>query len=569
MQRFRALFAPQSGPQDKAPGSDPTPGWVVLSREGRFQEAIQLCLQNVPNPLTDFTASQLLGYAYFQIGQYDQALPYLRRSVELQPSAYNSLFFLANSLLRQNSFEEAAEVFVQAHGRYPQHRAEILAHALPLLITPPMTEHKRLLIAAIEELKLGPVEGCTPDLLMRLLFFQQRDRDLLEFIRTFEGGEGGGYRLSRILSVAAAAAQSCGTYATVGERERIPHLPPSESREPTAAVTEVLSTQPYVAELHDVSVVGGSSLIFLPNGDVVSDVLADEEYGRYVNIEYDKVVVAQRLGALLVKLPAPGVKLEEAVLLSGLASNSYGHWFAEFLPKLCSFSQSDAFSGRPILVDANMPQSHYDLLRILVPNPLIEIRRGLAVHVGKLLVAPTTSFFPVELFHDHRVPPEHQSSGTVSSMRFIRDTVTRRLGAAPPQGERIFLSRRNCTWRKLVNEQEVIERLACLGFRVVFIEEFEFKEQVRIFQRAEFVVAPNGSALLNLLFCNTDVKILVLGQKAHFNWGNFNGIMRAVGYIPIFFEGDAVGDGSNKHADYHVPAEAVYDKVLAMFGDGQ
>ena len=56
--------------------------------------------------------------------------------------------------------------------------------------------------------------------------------------------------------------------------------------------------------------------------------------------------------------------------MGGFASSAYGHWFAEFIPKLRFLEQHPRFSELPIIVDEGMPQSHYDFLSLLVPNAL-------------------------------------------------------------------------------------------------------------------------------------------------------------------------------------------------------
>ena len=89
---------------------------------------------------------------------------------------------------------------------------------------------------------------------------------------------------------------------------------------------------------------------------------------------------------------------------------------------------------------------------------------------------------------------------------------------------------------------------------------------MRTFGEAEFIVAPNGSALNSLIFAATDVKTLILGQQNSFNWGGWLGPMLDLGFEPQFMEGEATESTSFKHSDYVVPADRVRAKVLAMLG---
>lgn len=65
----------------------------------------------------------------------------------------------------------------------------------------------------------------------------------------------------------------------------------------------------------------------------------------------------------------------------------------------------------------------------------------------------------------------------------------------------VYISRRNYKRRRLVNEEEVMERLAGYGIEVVYLEEHSVLEQARIFHDAQVIVAPHGAGLANLVFC--------------------------------------------------------------------
>lgn len=112
-------------------------------------------------------------------------------------------------------------------------------------------------------------------------------------------------------------------------------------------------------------------------------------------------------------------------------------------------------------------------------------------------------------------------------------------------------------WRRLLNEAEIIENLAELGFESVLIEELTIAEQIDLFRQAEWIVAPNGSALLNLIFADQEVKLLVLTQPNLFNWGTFQGPMDSLGYQSICVAGDYAMAEDQKHSDYHIPVSRI------------
>ena len=534
--------------------------WIALADERRFNEAIKLCLATIDNPKEIFLASAFLGYAYFQISNYELAVAYLESAVKKNPSDYYSIFFLARSLQMIGRNNEALGLFTTCCRNHPTHVEEILALALPLALE--IKESSESINFFNESQLWLDNKLLSPTLVAKVLFFQERDKELQEKIN-----DQAVVSFRRIYSVADWAPKSGGVFHVLGEPEPIRIVTPPENDETTIHETLVYSNIPYVAEIPDVLITSGSSLIFIENDIVLSDLLADKQYGHFASFQYDKTVVAQRCDALLVKAIQPSEWLTEGILLSGLASEHYGHWFAEFLPKLRHFERHPRFAEIPLIIDDGMPASHYDFLRALVANPLHILLRGTSLKVGTLLVAPTTTFFPVELFPNHSVPAEHQASWTVSALRYLGDKINHHFGEVNTASDRVFLSRKNSTWRRLVNEDEVIKELKSLGFRVVFLEECNFEEQVRIFQTAELIVAPNGSALNSLIFSNKNINVLIFGQKNPHNWGGWLGPMMDLGYNPIFLSGDPIGDEGNKHSDYTISIDKVRKIVMEMLKD--
>ena len=75
--------------------------------------------------------------------------------------------------------------------------------------------------------------------------------------------------------------------------------------------------------------------------------------------------------------------------------------------------------------------------------------------------------------------------------------------------ERIHISRSGAGRRRVLNENEVVRVLEGYGFKTYALEKMSFKEQVELFHRAEYVVAPNGAGLGNILFSGK-INVLVL-----------------------------------------------------------
>lgn len=367
-----------------------------------------------------------------------------------------------------------------------------------------------------------------------------------------------------VLSVQAGVARGHGAWRPLGDPEVIRLACFGLDGSPAPDRT-TQSYAPYVAELTAATVVSGSSLIHVGPSTVLSDLLADWELAKYVCLRGDPTVTALREGAVLVRRASPTDRLAEGINLSGMSSGHYGHWFAEYLPRLRHFSRHPRFAEVPIIVDEGMPPSHYEFLRTLVANRLHVLPRGSALLVDRLWVAPTINFFPPALQAGHVVPPDRQAAWSVGALRFFAERL--RPDQVEPGSRRIFLSRRNSSWRRLANEAELVAALAPLGFEVVCPEEMAFADQVRTFATAGFIIAPNGSALNNLIFTSPRTKVVVFGQHNFHNWGGWLGPYQDLGYRPAFLTGEPVQSAREKHADYVISVEQALGTVQRLLAE--
>lgn len=328
-----------------------------------------------------------------------------------------------------------------------------------------------------------------------------------------------------------------------------------------APTSYVKGNTPYAVDLPDVRVFAYSHMVLTSDGFALNEAGGHPEYGRFVDHRSDGAFAGLDGDKVRIRADTFAMRdLEEGIWLAGPASNHFGHWVGEFVPRLQFLEQHPAFAGRPIIVDEGMPGSHLELLSMICPNPVITLRRGEGLRVRRLLYAPTPTFFLIHLLPND-MPDFVACCASVRSYAFLRDKVEQALGRTPSTGGKYYLSRANRDWRRIRNEDEVRGYLERHGYQTVMTESLTFAEQVRLFQSAAAIVAPTGSAMQNFIFAPEDVGLFVLTQAHLHNHAAFNGQARALGYAPQFIRGDAVGDPGQKHADYIIPISALAPAV--------
>jgi hypothetical protein len=188
---------------------------------------------------------------------------------------------------------------------------------------------------------------------------------------------------------------------------------------------------------------------------------------------------------------------KKVAVLTTDGSNTYYHWLFDILPRIQLLKKAGIFENIDLFI---LPELKHDFQKsslsyFNIPNSkILEIKDDEAVLTDNLIVPS----LPSEI-------------GTVNlwALNFIRDTfLLDSSNLNPPR--KIYITRKNATERRLLNEIEIIEFLSRLGFEIIEAENLAFNDQVKIFSQAEVVVSPHGSGLSNIVFCNKKTKVIDL-----------------------------------------------------------
>ena len=164
--------------------------WVELGNNGQFHEAIQLCLATIDNPKDNYWSSSFLGYAYYQLTDYDSAIEYLEIAFEKDPGNYYVTYFLACSFHAVGRKTEALNLYTVCIEKYPEHAEEVLDRAIPLAVEIREQAASEAFLSALQFLL---DRGLVPSTIEeKLLCFLRRDSELKEQInrRVLSGADG-------------------------------------------------------------------------------------------------------------------------------------------------------------------------------------------------------------------------------------------------------------------------------------------------------------------------------------------------------------------------------------------
>lgn len=193
-----------------------------------------------------------------------------------------------------------------------------------------------------------------------------------------------------------------------------------------------------------------------------------------------------------------------AVALATDAASIYYHWMTDFLLRYALLQRAgfklDSFD-KIIIGDYSKPfQSEtLELLGITQEE-----------HSGRLISMREYSHIQADLL----VVPSYPVLGGQYRkwhIDFFRESFLPKLSVEESRSclkQRIYVSRGDASYRRVLNEGKVIEVLQAHGFKAVQFGKLSFLEQVSLMHSAEAVVSPHGSGLVNLAFCDPGTKVI-------------------------------------------------------------
>lgn len=200
-------------------------------------------------------------------------------------------------------------------------------------------------------------------------------------------------------------------------------------------------------------------------------------------------------------------KIEGTVaVLSGLSGNVYFHWMVDVLPRINLLRQSGINFDKidKFLVNSQRSPFQQETLKQLgIPASKI-IESDQFPHIqAKQLIVPAYAGYMGWL--------------QPSAIDFLRKTflpLAKNPGSGYP--ERIYISRGDARYRRVLNEAEVIETITRFGFIPVELESLSLAEQITLFSQAKVILGAHGSGLTNIVFCASGTKV-VEWVSPHYN----------------------------------------------------
>lgn len=222
-------------------------------------------------------------------------------------------------------------------------------------------------------------------------------------------------------------------------------------------------------------------------------------YDKSFGWQYYKLVVEQYLVSTFGK-SLKKIVLDDDINYSLIHTKwaNYSFWITSSLVRLLMLQNSGMDFTLLYPEEWNNVAYIQESLKAFPNLKLKRIPAGVHIQVKNLLlpeVRPFTACFngaELQMVHDYivaRIPEEYKSQ---------------------TYPEKIYVTRKKAKYRKVANEQDVIQLVNKYGFAVIDFDDMTFWEQVAQMQSAKCIIAIHGAGMANIVFANPKTKILEL-----------------------------------------------------------
>jgi hypothetical protein len=232
-----------------------------------------------------------------------------------------------------------------------------------------------------------------------------------------------------------------------------------------------------------------------------------------------------------------------ASLLTGGGSYNYYHWLFDALPRYCLIR--DQLESPPnAYVTENSLHFQRESLKMLGlrDQEIISARRFPFIAADRLVATshpnPNSESIPDWIVSFLRA----SFSGFRSERSF---------------GPFVYISRRDATYRRLVNEHELLTHLSRLGVISYHLSELSFADQISLFASARIIIGIHGAGLANLVFAQKSAVVFEL-FSANYHPTIFPQISRRIGIRHESIHCDPSGSRENAlQSDLRISAEKI------------
>ncbi len=222
-------------------------------------------------------------------------------------------------------------------------------------------------------------------------------------------------------------------------------------------------------------------------------ITSENKLARDISTGYAEVIISDS------KLP-PVYYIDGTVafLPTQWGEKNYFHWMIDTVIRIYLLQKSTLKIDKYVF-DGSDKRFNQETLKALGISPEKIIKSRSYPHIqAKELVVPSFT------------AKQDTLRTTKWGCKFLRDLflTPENIEKSSGKPERIYISRKQASWRRVLNEEEVVNLLDKFDFISITLESMSVAEQASYMAAAKVIISPHGAGLTNLVFCSPGTKLI-------------------------------------------------------------
>lgn len=191
---------------------------------------------------------------------------------------------------------------------------------------------------------------------------------------------------------------------------------------------------------------------------------------------------------------------------------NYYHWLLEAVPRL--YLLRDQASQLTLILNEDSPGFIKQYVKLFGFKDVVYVNEQHLVKADKAIF------------------PTFTSRGLAMYEPVIREMATwlmqeNNISTGNPPSKNVFITRKSAKYRRLINEQEVIDYLSSKNFEIVTLEDLSIQQQMQLFAEAKNVIGVQGAGMSNMIYAqHAKLLITIIHEEhpddAYYNLANIN-----------------------------------------------
>jgi hypothetical protein len=198
--------------------------------------------------------------------------------------------------------------------------------------------------------------------------------------------------------------------------------------------------------------------------------------------------------------------IKKGIYFSTRDDNQVYHWIFDNLTRLYCLDKFPQLRHYPLIIKNNLSKFQKETLKLIGCKNKIIYQKEYDLNVENLIFPSIPS------------PPVLNANALVwLRNKFLKNIKQNYKSLNINFSKKIFISRNDTGHRKILNENELSQKLNKLGYQTIELSKLKIYEQMLLFHNAKEIILPHGAAGIHLLFVKKNTSITEIQSPDQLN----------------------------------------------------